>query len=57
MTRRIEEACPFDARTRAARCEGCCRENQVPPCVQAWLAAAKVRDEEQPARWRERQAA
>lgn len=34
---RFEEACPFEAATRAARCTTCCAANQVPPCVAAYL--------------------
>lgn len=34
----IEESCPYDPRSRAARCRSCCDEsNQLPPCVVAWL--------------------
>ena len=34
----MEEACPHEAETRAARCESCCHENgSLTPCVVAWL--------------------
>ncbi len=34
----IEDACPHEAATRAARCESCCNENgSLTPCVVAWL--------------------
>jgi hypothetical protein len=35
---RIEEACPFEAQTRAGRCMTCCSASQVPPCVAAYLS-------------------
>ena len=35
---RYEDACPFDARGRANRCENCCSaSNNLPPCVAAYL--------------------
>lgn len=35
---RYEESCPFDARSRANRCETCVTANSsVPPCVAAYL--------------------
>ncbi|MGE3073999.1 MAG: hypothetical protein AB7N24_12140 [Dehalococcoidia bacterium] len=35
---RIESGCPFDARSRASRCETCVpASNNVPPCVVAYL--------------------
>jgi hypothetical protein len=44
---RFENACPFDARTRANRCENCVSaNNSVPPCVAAYLGgpdAARAR--------------
>ena len=34
------EACPFEAATRAARCESCCAvSGGLTPCVAAWLAS------------------
>ncbi len=34
----VDEACPFDAVTRAQRCVSCCGpKNPVPPCVAAYL--------------------
>lgn len=34
------EACPFEAQTRASKCEGCCANSGgLTPCVAAWLAA------------------
>jgi hypothetical protein len=36
---RIENACPFDAATRAARCSSCTVANaSMPPCVVAFLS-------------------
>jgi hypothetical protein len=40
---RYEEACPFEARTRANRCETCCSANSVPPCAAAYLSSATER--------------
>jgi hypothetical protein len=39
--RRVKlDTCPFDAATRASKCEGCCARNAgMPPCVAAWLAS------------------
>ena len=35
---RYEESCPFDARSRANRCEPCITaNNSLPPCVAAYL--------------------
>jgi hypothetical protein len=35
---RLKDACPYDAATRAARCESCCAtNNSMTPCVVAWL--------------------
>ncbi|MGH2607999.1 MAG: hypothetical protein ACRDHF_02820 [Tepidiformaceae bacterium] len=40
MTRPKIEACPFDAPTRASRCEDCCaKSGGLTPCVAAWLAS------------------
>ena len=40
---RIEDACPFDARNRASRCETCVAANDsVPPCVAAYLGGPKA---------------
>ena len=39
MNRMKMEACPFDAATRASRCEDCCaKSGGLTPCVAAWLA-------------------
>lgn len=39
----ITQSCPFDAETRAARCESCCTTNgELTPCVKAWLRATTV---------------
>lgn len=35
---RFEEACPFEAVSRAGRCTSCCSANEVPPCVAAYLS-------------------
>ena len=41
---RIDNACPFDAATRAARCASCSVANaSLPPCVVAFLGAAESR--------------
>ncbi|MGE0600736.1 MAG: hypothetical protein AB7J35_04775 [Dehalococcoidia bacterium] len=38
---RIESGCPFDASTRANRCETCVpASNHIPPCVVAYLGRA-----------------
>lgn len=43
---RIENACPFDAATRAARCASCSVANaSLPPCVIAFLGSAEARSE------------
>lgn len=35
---RFENACPFDAATRASRCSSCSVANaSLPPCVRAFL--------------------
>ena len=40
MTRTKLEACPFEAATRASRCEECCsKSGGLTPCVAAWLAS------------------
>ncbi|MEX1104312.1 MAG: hypothetical protein WED87_08680 [Dehalococcoidia bacterium] len=40
MERTKMEACPFDAATRASRCEDCCaKSGGLTPCVAAWLAS------------------
>ncbi len=42
---RIENACPFDAATRAARCTSCSVANaSIPPCVVAFLGGNPSRD-------------
>lgn len=34
----LKDACPYDARTRAARCSGCVQAHGgVTPCIIAWL--------------------
>ena len=34
------KACPYEAQTRASKCEGCCAKNGgLTPCVAAWLAS------------------
>ena len=34
----LKDACPFEARTRAARCSGCLQAHGgVTPCIIAWL--------------------
>jgi hypothetical protein len=44
---RYEKSCPFDARSRANRCETCVMANSsIPPCVAAYLGgpnAARAR--------------
>lgn len=36
-----DDACPFDANSRANRCRGCSQDARpLPPCVVAWLADA-----------------
>lgn len=35
---RFEDACPFDAQSRANRCKGCLATNGVPPCAAAFLS-------------------
>ncbi len=43
---RIENACPFDAATRAARCASCSVANSsLPPCVVAFLGGNESRAE------------
>lgn len=43
---RIENACPFDAATRAARCASCSVANaSIPPCVVAFLGGGESRAE------------
>ena len=35
---RLDNACPFGERERAARCQGCMEgHGAMPPCVVAWL--------------------
>lgn len=34
------EACPYQAATRASKCEACCaKSGGLTPCVAAWLAS------------------
>jgi hypothetical protein len=43
---RIENACPFDAATRATRCSSCSVANaSLPPCVVAFLSGVSSRAE------------
>jgi hypothetical protein len=43
---RIENACPFDAAARAARCASCSVANSsLPPCVVAFLSGIETRAE------------
>ena len=35
---RFEDACPFDAPSRASHCRGCLAVNGVPPCAAAFLS-------------------
>lgn len=37
----IADACPYEASTRAARCEGCCLANAITPCMAAFLRRGK----------------
>ena len=39
---RYEDACPFEANARAARCKTCCAANSVAPCVAAYLSGRAV---------------
>ena len=38
---RLKDACPYEAKVRASRCESCCEVNEgLTPCVAAWLSAS-----------------
>jgi hypothetical protein len=40
---RYEDACPFEPRGRASRCQTCCgANNSVPPCVAAYLSGRQA---------------
>lgn len=33
-----EDACPYEAQSRAKRCQGCVATNSIPPCAAAFLS-------------------